>query len=90
MHLSIGTPLNPLKIKNSILTLFLLQVFSTVSFAVLYGSLSLYLTSTLKFTTTHTYAIVAVFLVFNYGLHFLGAYLCGKLASYRVLFLGAT
>ena len=73
-------------IKNSILTLFLANTFSTVSYAVLYSSLSLYLTGVLKFDASHAYAVVAVFMVFNYGLHLLGSYLGGRLASYRVLY----
>lgn len=74
-------------IRNSLLTIFIVQVFSTVSFAVLYSSLSLYMTDSFNFSSTNAYAIVAVFLVYNYGLHMLGSYLGGLLSSYRILFV---
>ncbi|WP_203250086.1 peptide MFS transporter [Cysteiniphilum marinum] len=72
---------------NSIAVILTTQVFATMSFAVLYSSLSLYLTNAFGYDANSAYSIVAVFLVYNYGLHMLGSYLGGLLSSYRVLFL---
>ncbi len=45
------------------------------------------MTDAFNFSSTDAYAIVAVFLVYNYGLHMLGSYLGGLLSSYRTLFV---
>ncbi len=45
------------------------------------------MTDAFNFSSANAYAIVAVFLVYNYGLHMLGSYLGGLLSSYRMLFV---
>ncbi|OIN83750.1 peptide MFS transporter [Francisella sp. TX07-6608] len=67
--------------------LLITQLFSTVSFAVLYSTLVLFMTQALGFTVTKASAVMGVFVAFNYGLHILGGYIGGRLISYRVLFL---
>lgn len=67
--------------------LLITQVFSTISFAVLYSTLVLFMTQALGFNVAKASAIMGVFVAFNYGLHILGGYIGGRLISYRVLFL---
>lgn len=67
--------------------LLITQVFSTISFAVLYSTLVLFMTQALGFSVAKASAIMGVFVAFNYGLHMLGGYIGGRLISYRVLFL---
>jgi len=63
------------------------QIFSTISFAVLYSTLVLFMTQALGFSVAKASAIMGVVVAFNYGLHILGGYIGGRLISYRVLFL---
>lgn len=74
-------------IKKASRLLLITQLFSTVSFAVLYSTLVLFMTQALGFTVTKASAVMGVFVAFNYGLHILGGYIGGRLISYRVLFL---
>ncbi|MDE4969584.1 MFS transporter, partial [Francisella tularensis subsp. holarctica] len=67
--------------------LLITQLFSTLSCAVLYSTLVLFMTQALGFTVTKASAVMGVFVSFNYGLHILGGYIGGRLISYRVLFL---
>lgn len=67
--------------------LLITQLFSTISFAVLYSTLVLFMTQALGFSVAKASAIMGVFVAFNYGLHILGGYIGGRLISYRVLFL---
>ena len=67
--------------------LLITQLFSTISFAVLYSTLVLFMTQALGFSVGKASAIMGVFVAFNYGLHMLGGYIGGRLVSYRVLFL---
>lgn len=64
-----------------------MQLFSTIGFAVLWSTLVLYLTESLKFTDAAATGIVATFAAFNYGLHLLGGYFGGRLLSFRKLFV---
>lgn len=66
--------------------LFFIQIFSTLSFSVLYSTLVLYMTKQLGLDKTTANSITGVFLAFNYGLHLLGGYFGGRLLSNRALF----
>ncbi|MDR3439393.1 oligopeptide:H+ symporter [Telmatospirillum sp.] len=68
--------------------LFFIQVFATLSFAVLYSTLVLYATQHLQFSAKEASAIMGVFGAFNYGLHLFGGYLGGRFLSNRNLFVG--
>ncbi|QIW10002.1 oligopeptide:H+ symporter [Francisella sp. LA112445] len=73
--------------KNASRLLLITQLVSTISFAVLYSTLVLFMTQGLGFTVTKASAVMGVFVAFNYGLHLLGGYVGGRLISYRSLFL---
>ncbi len=66
--------------------LFSIQMFSTLSFSVLYSTLVLYATNGLKLSDAVSTGITASFIAFNYALHLLGGYIGGRYLSYRVLF----
>lgn len=68
-------------------TLFFIQTFSTLGFAVLYSTLVLYATKRLGFSENQANAIMGVFGAFNYGLHMFGGYLGGRFLSNRNLFV---
>src|SRR3989344_3335978 len=67
--------------------LFFIQIFSTLSFAVLYSSLVLYMTQALQLSATQATAIMGGFVAFNFGLHLLGGYFGGRYLSFRSLFV---
>src|SRR6201997_2364585 len=69
-------------------TLFFIQIFSTLGFAVLYSTLVLYATKHLHLTTIQATTLMGVFGAFNYGLHLFGGYLGGRFLSNRNLFVG--
>jgi len=66
--------------------LFFIQMFSTLSFSVLYSTLVLYTTRALHFNDDLATSITAGFVAFNFVLHLLGGYLGGRFLSYRFLF----
>ena len=66
--------------------LFLIQIFSTLSFSVLYSTLILYATKGLKMNDTLATSITGSFIALNYFLHLLGGYMGGRYLSYRSLF----
>ncbi|MDN0086687.1 oligopeptide:H+ symporter [Yersinia nurmii] len=68
-------------------TLFFIQTFATLGFAVLYSTLVLYATKRLGFSESNANAIMGVFGAFNYGLHLFGGYLGGRYLSNRNLFV---
>ncbi|WP_115704613.1 peptide MFS transporter [Legionella sainthelensi] len=70
--------------------LYLIQAFSTFSFAILYSSLSLFLTKQLGLSHTLSNSIVGLFLAFNYVLHLLGGIIGGRYISNRSLFFITT
>ncbi|MCX5773816.1 MAG: oligopeptide:H+ symporter [Fusobacteria bacterium] len=74
------------EIKRGTRALFVTQIFSTLSFAILYSTLTLFGTQVLKLPTDQVLALTGSFLAFNYGLHFLGGYMGGRLISNRLLF----
>ena len=67
--------------------LYFIQAFSTFSFAILYSSLSLYLTKQLGLPSTASNGVVALFFAFNYVLQLLGGVIGGRWLSNRVLFV---
>lgn len=66
--------------------LFLIQIFSTLSFSVLYSTLILYATKGLHLNDTLATSITGSFIALNYFLHLLGGYIGGRYLSYRSLF----
>ncbi len=72
--------------KWGIRTLFLIQIFSTLSFSILYSTLVLYTTKGLNLGADTAIAITGTFVAFNYFLHLLGGYIGGRFLSYRLLF----
>ncbi len=66
--------------------LFLIQIFSTLSFSVLYSTLILYATKGLNMSDTLATSITGSFVALNYFLHLLGGYVGGRYLSYRSLF----
>ena len=68
-------------------TLFFIQIFCTLAFAVLYSSLVLYATKHLHFPVKDAALMMGVFGAFNYGLHLFGGYLGGRFLSNRNLFV---
>ncbi|QVL56383.1 MAG: oligopeptide:H+ symporter [Simkaniaceae bacterium] len=67
-------------------TLFVIQIFSTLSFSVLYSTLVLFTTRGLHLGADTAIAITGSFVAFNYFLHLLGGYIGGRFLSYRLLF----
>lgn len=66
--------------------LFLIQIFSTLGFSVLYSTLILYTTQGLHMSDTLATSITGSFVALNYFLHLLGGYLGGRFLSNRGLF----
>ena len=66
--------------------LYFIQAFSTFSFAVLYSSLSLYITKQLGIESTISNSVVGLFLAFNYILQLIGGLIGGRYLSNRILF----
>lgn len=71
---------------QSIFALFCIQIFSTLSFSVLYSTLVLYMTGPLHLTAQYANSVMGVFVAFNFALHLLGGYWGGRFLSYRALF----
>jgi proton-dependent oligopeptide transporter, POT family len=69
-----------------IFALFCIQIFSTLSFSVLYSTLVLYMTGPLALTAKFANSIMGVFVAFNFALHLLGGYWGGRFLSNRALF----
>ena len=59
----------------------------TFSYAVLFSSLTLFLTGKLNISHENTNGIVGLFLALNFALHLLAGYIGGRLLSNRMLFL---
>ncbi len=74
------------EIKRGMLTLFCTQIFSTLSYAILLQTLTLYGTQQLGLSVAAVTALTGSFLAFNFGLHFLGGYMGGRYISNRLLF----
>lgn len=71
---------------SGVFALFCIQIFSTLSFCVLYSTLVLYMTGALGITSSSANSIMGVFVAFNFALHLLGGCLGGRFLSYRALF----
>ncbi|KTD63240.1 proton-dependent oligopeptide transporter (POT family) [Legionella santicrucis] len=78
------------KMPKGAMPLYLIQAFSTFAFAILYSSLSLFLTKQLGLSHTLSNSIVGLFLAFNYVLHLLGGIIGGQYISNRSLFFITT
>lgn len=78
------------KMPKGITPLYLIQAFSTFAFAILYSSLSLFLTKQLGLSNTLSNSIVGLFLAFNHVLHLLGGVIGGRYLSNRNLFFITT
>ncbi|MDF1760240.1 MAG: oligopeptide:H+ symporter [Coxiellaceae bacterium] len=74
------------KMPKGTFALLLTQLFSTLSFSVLYSTLVLYATKSLHLSDSVSTSIIATFVAFNYALHLLGGYAGGRYLSYRSLF----
>ena len=72
---------------KGVTSLYFIQIFSTFSYAILYSSLTLYLTKQLHLNQTASNSIVGLFLAFNYVLQLLGGMMGGRLLSNRILFI---
>ena len=72
--------------RSGMRALFIIQIFSTLSFSVLYSTLVLYTTKGLNLGPDTSIAITGSFIAFNYFLHLLGGYIGGRFLSYRLLF----
>lgn len=66
--------------------LFLIQIFATLGFSVLYSTLILYATKGLHMNDTLATSITGSFIALNYFLHLLGGYIGGRYLSNRSLF----
>lgn len=66
--------------------LFLIQIFATLGFSVLYSTLILYATKGLHLDDILATSITGSFIALNYFLHLLGGYVGGRLLSNRSLF----
>jgi len=67
--------------------LYLMQMFSILSFSVLYSTLILYTTKSLHMSDIVATSITGSFLALNYFLHLIGGYIGGRYLSYRSLFV---
>lgn len=74
-------------VPKDVRSLVFVKIFTTYSFAVLYASLVLYMTSNLGFSKSSAMGIVGTFVSLNFLLHFLGGYAGGKYLSNRQLFV---
>lgn len=74
-------------IPEEIRSLFFIKMFTTYSYATLYASLVLYMTSKLGYSDKLSAGVVGVFISLNFLLHFIGGYSGGKLVSNRLLFV---
>lgn len=72
--------------KRGIRGLFFIQIFSTLSFSVLYSTLVLYTTKGLNLDADVAVAITGALVAFNFFLHLLGGSIGGRFLSYRFLF----
>src|SRR3990167_4090505 len=65
--------------------LYFTQLFSTISFAVLYATLVLYMREQVGLTTHEANILTGVYFAYNFALHLLSGYLGGRFFSYRSL-----
>ncbi|HHT0594014.1 TPA: peptide MFS transporter [Legionella anisa] len=78
------------RMPNGVTSLYFIQACSTFSFAILYSSLSLYISKQLGLSPTVSNSVVGLFLAFNYVLHLFGGLMGGRYISNRNLFFITT
>jgi POT family proton-dependent oligopeptide transporter len=74
-----------MRMPNGFGSLFFTQLFSTISFAVLYATLVLYMKEQLHLSSAEADLITGVYFACNFALHLLSGYLDGRFFSYRGL-----
>ncbi|KTD23111.1 peptide transport protein, POT family [Legionella lansingensis] len=74
------------ELPQGIVALFFIQIFSTLSFSVLYSTLVLYMTKQLAISPSLANSIIGIFVASNFALHLLGGYCGGRFLSNRALF----
>lgn len=67
--------------------IFLIQIFSTMSFAVLFSTLVLYMKQQLHLSSTEANTITGIYFAYNFALHLLSGYIAGRFFSYRLLII---
>ena len=72
---------------RQIVAIFLVEITSSIAFAVFFSSLSLFLTQSIGLSKISAAAITGVFLSFNYFLQLIGGIIANKLVTYKKLFL---
>jgi proton-dependent oligopeptide transporter, POT family len=72
-------------IKKGARALYFIQIFSNLSYCIIYSTLVLYGTEKLKLSPILMTALMGSYVAFNYGLHFLGGYMGGRYISNRWL-----
>lgn len=75
-----------LSMPPGILNLHIINILTTFSYAVLYSSLTIYLTKTFHISHDFANGIVGLFIAVNFALHLLSGYIGGRLLSNRALF----
>ncbi len=73
-----------ISVQKSLYLICLLQVFSTISFAVMYSTLTLYMKQQLGFSSHQANLIAGVFFACNFALHVLSGAIGGNLLSFRL------
>ena len=71
---------------TGVLNINLIQIFSTVGYAVLMGLLNFYLTNCTGMNKAEANTLTASFFALNFLFHFLGGTIGGKILSFRALF----
>ena len=66
-------------------SLFFTQIFSTISFAVMYATLVLYMQTQLHFSSARADLVTGVYFACNFALHLLSGYIGGRFFSFRGL-----
>lgn len=67
--------------------LFFIQIFSTISFAILFASLVLYMNGHLHFSEHDANLTAGIYFAINFALHQLAGYIGGRYLSYRTVVL---
>ncbi len=78
--------ISDLEIKKGTRALFVTQIFSTLSYSILYSTLVLYGNDKLHLSPTVMNTLMGSYLAFNFGLHFLGGYMGVKVYFKQVPF----
>ncbi len=75
------------KMPAGTISLLIVQLFSMISYAILYSSLALYCAQGLHLDDHLITSLIAMFVAFFYGLHLIGGFIGGRFLSYRSLFI---